>query len=71
MTKKKPYDKGGVVYYQKKGLGKSVILHLSAETHKKLKYLAWYKETSVQKLSVKAIEDLVKGVELPEKGKGA
>jgi hypothetical protein len=50
MPNNKPYDKGGIVYYQRKGLKKSVILHLSPETHKKIKYMAWLKETSVQKL---------------------
>ncbi|MBK8125813.1 MAG: hypothetical protein IPK56_03750 [Elusimicrobia bacterium] len=62
MPIKKPYDKGGIVYYQRKGLEKSVILHLSPETHKKLKYMAWLKETSVQKLLAKTIEALVKDV---------
>ncbi|MBK8871839.1 MAG: hypothetical protein IPN19_12615 [Elusimicrobia bacterium] len=44
------------------GPAKSVILHLSPETHKKLKYMAWLKETSVQKLLAKTIEALVKDV---------
>jgi hypothetical protein len=67
MPKMKPYDKGGNLYYLKKGLQKSVILHLSPETHKKLKYMAWLKETSVQKLLAKTIETLVKDVDLKSK----
>jgi hypothetical protein len=67
---KEEKEKGGIDYYKRKGLQKSIILHLSSETHKKLKYLAWHRETSVQKLLVKTIEDIVKGVELPEKEKG-
>ncbi|MBK7207380.1 MAG: hypothetical protein IPH91_03760 [Elusimicrobia bacterium] len=62
MPNNKPYDKGGIVYYQRKGLKKSVILHLSPETHKKIKYMAWLKETSVQKLLAKTIEALVKDI---------
>jgi hypothetical protein len=71
MPNKKTYDKGGVVYYQRKGLQKSVILHLTPETHKKLKYMAWLKETSLQKLLAKTIDGLVKDVDFKGKGGAA
>ena len=57
---KKNIKQSGFSFYKKKGLQKALLIHLSAETHKKLRHRAFMKELSIQKTVRQIIDDAVK-----------
>ena len=60
-VRKIKYDKrSGFGFYKGKGLGKALLIHLSVETHKKLRHRAFMKELSIQKTVRHIIEEAVK-----------
>ncbi len=50
----------GFAFYKKKGLEKALLIHLSKETHKKLRRRAFMKELSIQKTVRQIIVEAVK-----------
>jgi plasmid stability protein len=59
MTKPK-IGKSGFSFYKERGLEKALLIHLSKETHRKLRLRAFTKELSIQKAVRQIIEDAVK-----------
>ncbi len=56
----KNIGKSGFTYYKKKGLEKALLIHLSKETHRKLRRRAYMKELSIQRTVRGIIEEAVK-----------
>ena len=48
---------GGIVYYKKKGLTKSLIVHLSVGLHGDIKAIAEYEENSLQVIARRALQE--------------
>lgn len=68
---KKPKAASGYSYYKDKGrLKKTVVLHLSDDAYKKLKWKAYLEERSIQKTTRRIIEEALKGMEPPPTDKG-
>ena len=59
MEKPRP-SKSGYGFYKKKGLEKALLIHLSRETHKKLRRKAFMHELSIQKTVRQILEEAVK-----------
>lgn len=57
---KKKNKRSGFTFYKKKGLEKALLIHLSTETHKKLRHRAYMKELSIQKTVRQIIKEAVK-----------
>lgn len=52
--------RSGFTFYKKKGLEKALLIHLSKETHRKVRRRAYMNELSIQKTVRQIIEDAVK-----------
>ena len=50
----------GFSFYKKKGLEKAILIHLSKETHKRLRHRAFMGELSIQRTVRNILEDAVK-----------
>lgn len=59
MAKQKN-GKSGYGFYKRKGLEKALLIHLSKETHKKLRRRAFMDELSIQKTVRHILEEAVK-----------
>lgn len=59
MAKRKA-GSGGFSFYKKKGLEKALLIHLSKETHKRLRHKAFLSELSIQKTVRQIIDEAVK-----------
>lgn len=57
---KRVKGKEGFSFYKKKGLEKALLIHLTKETHKKLRHRAFMNDLSIQKTVRTIIEDAVK-----------
>jgi hypothetical protein len=57
--KKRNNPSGGIVYYKKRGLTKSLIIHVSADLYNDLKAIAAYDENSLQVIARRALRDTV------------
>jgi hypothetical protein len=52
--------KAGFSFYKRKGLEKALLIHLSKETHQKLRRRAFMDELSIQKTVRRIIEEAVR-----------
>ena len=59
MEKQKS-GKSGYGFYKKQGLEKALLIHLSKDTHKKLRRRAFMHELSIQKTVRHILEEAVK-----------
>jgi hypothetical protein len=57
---KKKNSRSGFSFYKEKGLEKALLIHLSKETHKKLRRRAFMNELSIQKTVRQIIDEAVK-----------